>query len=84
VRQRYPQLSGLELHCINLGESFAELAPLELIHAARVFVHAGTSRCLDNALALVDAAACRWCCHCLAGGARRRSEHFFVDAELEV
>ena len=53
VHERYPDLAGLELHCINLAESLAELEPVELVHAALVFEHAGTGRCLDNALGLV-------------------------------
>jgi hypothetical protein len=29
------------------------LAPVDLVHAALIFEHAGTGRCLDNALALL-------------------------------
>jgi hypothetical protein len=58
VRQRYTHLRGLELHCLDLAEqALAAPAPLpvDLVHAAMVFEHAGTGRCLQNALSLVDA-----------------------------
>lgn len=53
VRSRFSHLSGLELHCINLAEQLVELPPVELVHAALVFEHAGTGLCLDNAVSLV-------------------------------
>jgi SAM-dependent methyltransferase len=53
VRQRYSRLPGLELHCIDLAEEEVQLPPVELVHAALVFEHTGTGRCLDNALSLV-------------------------------
>jgi hypothetical protein len=53
VRSRFPHLSGLELHCINLAEQVVELQPVDLVHAALVFEHAGTGLCLDNAVSLV-------------------------------
>jgi hypothetical protein len=53
VRQRHGQMSGLELHCVDLVETLVNLEPAELVHAALIFEHAGTGRCLDNALALV-------------------------------
>jgi hypothetical protein len=63
VRQRYSHLRGLELHCLDLSEqdlsdqTLADpaLPPVDLVHAAMVFEHAGTGRCLQNALSLVDA-----------------------------
>jgi hypothetical protein len=55
VRRRYSPLRGLELHCIDLAEEAVQLAPVELVHAALIFEHAGTRRCLDNALSLVAA-----------------------------
>ena len=53
VRSRFPHLSGLELHCINLAEHVVELQPVELVHTALVFEHAGTDLCLNNAVSLV-------------------------------
>jgi hypothetical protein len=53
VRQRYSYLAGLELHCIDLSEQRVELQPVELVHAALLFEHAGVGRCLDNALTMV-------------------------------
>jgi len=53
VRERYPDLAGLELQTADLAEESIQLAPVELVHAALVFEHAGTGRCLDNALALL-------------------------------
>lgn len=53
VRRRYSHLAGLELHCIDLAQQVAELQPVELVHAALVFEHAGTGLCLDNAASLV-------------------------------
>ena len=54
VRQRYAHLAGLELHCLDLAEQRVTLAPVDLVHAALVFEHAGLESCLDNALALVS------------------------------
>jgi SAM-dependent methyltransferase len=53
VRQRYALLPGLELTRIDLAEQVVDAEPVELVHAALVFEHAGTKRCLDNAIALV-------------------------------
>lgn len=53
VRERYAYLSGLELHCIDFGNSVLNLSPVQLVHAALVFEHAGVDRCLENALSLV-------------------------------
>jgi len=55
VRRRYSHLRGLELHCIDLAaERFTSGEPVQLVHAALVFEHAGTGRCLDNAEFLVS------------------------------
>jgi hypothetical protein len=51
--QPFSHLSGLELHCINLAEQVVELQPVELVHTALVFEHAGTGLCLNNAVSLV-------------------------------
>ena len=54
TRARFPDLRGLELHCADLtGDSFPEVEPVALVHAALVFEHAGVDRCLDHAVSLV-------------------------------
>jgi len=53
VRQRYLLLHGLELHCVDLSRQRVELEPIQLVHAALVFEHVGTERCLDNAISMV-------------------------------
>ena len=53
ARERFSHLQGLELHCVDLSISRLRLAPLELVHAALVFEHAGVGLCLENALSLV-------------------------------
>lgn len=53
VMRRYPRLPGLELHCVDLAEEVLDLAPVQLVHAALVFEHAGVGRCLENALSLM-------------------------------
>ena len=53
VRQRYPMVCGLELYCIDLAKEVVDLEPVELVHAALVFEHAGVGNCLKNALSLV-------------------------------
>jgi len=53
VRRRYFSLPGLELHCTDLAQQVANLEPVDLVHAALVFEHAGVDRCLDSALSLV-------------------------------
>ena len=53
VSQRFPQLPGLELHHADLAEQTLDLPPVELVHAALIFEHAGTARALDNAIDLV-------------------------------
>jgi SAM-dependent methyltransferase len=53
VRQRYSRVSGLELYCVDLAEQQVDLEPVQLVHAALVFEHAGVGRCLENALSLV-------------------------------
>lgn len=54
TRRRFPDLPGLELHCVDLTEPTVSVAPVALVHAAMVFEHAGTGACLDNALSLVE------------------------------
>jgi len=53
VRHRYPQIPGLELHCLDLAGELPRLDPVDLVHAALLLEHTGAGRCLDNALALV-------------------------------
>ncbi len=53
VRQRYARMNGLQLFCVDLAEQAVDLEPVQLVHAALVFEHAGVSRCLENALSLV-------------------------------
>lgn len=54
VRRRFGDMSGLELHCVDLCEQIVALPQVELVHAALVFEHAGVDRCLDNAVSLVS------------------------------
>jgi hypothetical protein len=53
VRQRYARMSGLQLFCIDLAKQAVDVEPVQHVHAALVFEHAGVGRCLDNALSLV-------------------------------
>lgn len=53
VRRRYEGRGSLELHCVDLSEQLVDLEPVELVHAALVFEHAGVDRCLENALSLM-------------------------------
>src|SRR5262249_19000022 len=53
VRRRFAGVPNLELHCVDLAEEIAEVNPVHLVHAARPFEHAGTGRCLEDALSLV-------------------------------
>ena len=52
---RYAALPGLELHCLDLSTGVVPLVPVDLVHAALVFEHAGVERCLENAVSLVAA-----------------------------
>jgi len=53
VRQRFGHMQGLDLMCANLAEKIVTLPPVQLVHAALVFEHAGAGPCLDNALSMV-------------------------------
>src|SRR5208283_4273166 len=53
VQRRYAGKSGLELCCVDLGEQAVDLEPVQLVHAALVFEHAGVGLCLKNAVSLV-------------------------------
>ena len=52
VRDRYAGLAGLELYCIDLSEQHIELEPVQLVHAAVIFEHAGANLCLENAISM--------------------------------
>jgi hypothetical protein len=53
VRRRFPAARGLELHWVDLADETLDQQPVQLVHAALVFEHAGVGRCLENALSLV-------------------------------
>lgn len=53
VRERFAHMAGLELYAADLSEEMLALAPVELVHVALVFEHAGLGLCLENALGLV-------------------------------
>jgi hypothetical protein len=53
TRARFSDMRGLELHCVDLKHETPSLEPVSLVHAALVFEHAGTGRCLDTAVSLV-------------------------------
>jgi len=54
TRARFPDLRGLDLRCADLErDDLPEVEPVSLVHAALVFEHAGTGRCLDTAVRLV-------------------------------
>jgi hypothetical protein len=55
VRRRFGTLPGLELHCRDLAGGDLNLAPVDLVHAALIFEHAGAGRALENAISLVAA-----------------------------
>lgn len=53
VQRRFGDLPGLELIRFDLTKSGLGLPPVEMVHAALVFEHAGTENALENALSLV-------------------------------
>jgi SAM-dependent methyltransferase len=56
TKERFPDLRGLELQCADLEhDALLDVEPVALVHAALVFEHAGTDRCLDHAVSLVAA-----------------------------
>lgn len=55
VAQRHPRLHALELHHHDLAKGPIEIPPVDLVHAALIFEHAGTGECLENALRLLRA-----------------------------
>ncbi|HKS72079.1 MAG TPA: class I SAM-dependent methyltransferase [Terriglobales bacterium] len=52
ARERYANLRGLELHCVDLSRQRVAIEPVQLVHAALIFEHAGTEICLENAMRL--------------------------------
>jgi hypothetical protein len=57
TKRRFAHLPGLELHCADLAAERVAIEPVDLVHAALIFEHAGTGRCLENALALLSPGA---------------------------
>ena len=56
TRRRFNQSNhsaALELHCADLTIDQIRIAPVDLVHAALVFEHAGTENALENAVSLV-------------------------------
>ena len=53
TRRRFAHLPGLELVAADLACDALGAAPVALVHAALIFEHAGTERCLENAASLV-------------------------------
>jgi hypothetical protein len=53
VRERYSQFANVELYQSDLSEDELNVAPVELVHAALLFEHAGIGRCLENALRMI-------------------------------
>jgi SAM-dependent methyltransferase len=53
VRERFASLPGLQLVCSDLANGPIRVEPVDLVHAALVFEHAGLDRPLENALSLV-------------------------------
>jgi len=54
AQQRYRGTPGLELHQVDLANENVTIPPVTLVHAAMIFEHAGTGRCLENAIGLVE------------------------------
>jgi hypothetical protein len=51
--ERFTTLPGLEIVVIDLEAVPPAVAPCDLVHAALLFEHTGTGRCLEHALGLV-------------------------------
>jgi hypothetical protein len=52
VRARFSAMPGLELYVADLAEEVLALEPVDLVHAALIFEHAGVELCIENAIAL--------------------------------
>ena len=55
TRQRHADHRQLELYCVDLAERRVDLEPVQMVHAALVFEHAGVNLCLENAVSMVAA-----------------------------
>jgi hypothetical protein len=53
TRRRFTVIRGLDLRCMDLANEAIDLEPVDLVHAALIFEHAGTALCLENALAMI-------------------------------
>ena len=53
VRRRFGAVYDLELHCRDLAGACPAMEPVQLVHAALIFEHAGACQCLENAIACV-------------------------------
>ncbi|MEZ5399108.1 MAG: methyltransferase domain-containing protein [Bryobacteraceae bacterium] len=53
VRRRHATRCNLTLHCVDLETDRPDLEPVDLVHAALVFEHAGAGRCFETAVSLV-------------------------------
>jgi hypothetical protein len=53
VRDRFQAKLPLTLHCLDLAVEVVQETPVDLVHAALIFEHAGTGQCLDSAVSLV-------------------------------
>jgi hypothetical protein len=53
TRRRFDTVLNLELYCLDLANQQVELEPVDLVHGGLILEHAGTARCLDNAVAMV-------------------------------
>ena len=51
--RRFEAILNLELHCLDLASQEVDIAPAGFVHAGLIFEHAGTDRCLDNALTML-------------------------------
>ena len=50
---RFGSSASLELHCADLTVDQIRIKPVDLVHAALIFEHAGTENALENAVSLV-------------------------------
>jgi hypothetical protein len=53
VRERFAHIAWLELYAADLAKDTLAVAPVELVHSALVFEHAGLGLCLENALGMM-------------------------------
>lgn len=52
-QQRFADMPGLYLHCLDLASGINGLDSVQMVHAALIFEHAGLGTCLENAVKLV-------------------------------